>query len=790
MTFWTVTHGPGAGSGGGAPGGAPGAQARAGRVRAASITVGVITVAAVIAVAASAAAWLRGYDIRGAPAFLWSAAAASALLSTATTRIARQRAIVSYGASLLSLVLVLLALCGPHPDQFWHGLTHGPALIVSETLPLGGSPSLLAAPVIWTWVCGVATTELLWRARVPIGLVVPLIAFVGAYAATSGAPGNDTAAGATLLAAVAVAAVAVQYEHDQERAAIDSGEAPARLGRASVAAAAAAVALAVLLAATVPSLPGLQATPARVTRMPQSLSQTLLNPVATMASLRNESVLGAAPPLATVGTSQASTGYFGVATLDGYDGGSWSFDTTFQPTGRRVPPAPASDPGSVTARGTGTLLYQRFELLHGYPLQLIPMAYRPLDVRGFEADADAATGMVVPAGPVSQPFSYEVTSQAPILRLETVPKADGIGVVAGEQPAGTTAEDVAIPAGSSADIAAAVRYVATVTGERPAPTVAFLQSALMALRNNGLQSVPKAGSPTPSVGTGLAEVINATTVTRAATPEQYATMFAMLARYLGVPARVVTGFRVTGPAGRTSLLSGGSYSVTGREAWTWVEIPVAGVGWVVADATPSATTAQAAMPPAVGASSSTTLPPRQANAVPENQITGHPLAPPGHIPPPQAASGGPGAWELAWLSLGGLAFLVVLYLLIAALRRWMRRRARRSANPDELAVGAWLELLDDLERAGLRSPDSATTGQIAADATTSFGEDVGPSVAGVGAIADRAVFASRSVDGESAGRAWQLQGDVHHHLRAHLDRRQLARAALRVGHQPRRPRRQ
>ena len=51
-------------------------------------------------------------------------------------------------------------------------------------------------------------------------------------------------------------------------------------------------------------------------------------------------------------------------------------------------------------------------------------------------------------------------------------------------------------------------------------------------------------------------MINAVTVDRAATPEQFATFYAVVARYLGVPARLVTGFRVAPPDTRSG---------TGRE---------------------------------------------------------------------------------------------------------------------------------------------------------------------------------------------------------------------------------
>ena len=91
--------------------------------------------------------------------------------------------------------------------------------------------------------------------------------------------------------------------------------------------------------------------------------------------------------------------------------------------------------------------------------------------------------------------------------------------------------------------------------------------------------------------------MNAITVDRAATPEQFATFLAVVARYLGVPSRVVTGFRVPAAASATGPLPAGDYSLTNRDAWTWDELPLAGVGWVVVDPTPAATTIAASPRP-------------------------------------------------------------------------------------------------------------------------------------------------------------------------------------------------
>ena len=103
------------------------------------------------------------YAIRGSSAifdgadgvYLFSAAGASVLLSTATTRIARRGPAVSYSVSVLGFVLVVLAVGGDHPDAVWQGLTHGPVRLLGETLPLSGSHGLLSVPVVVTWLCGI-----------------------------------------------------------------------------------------------------------------------------------------------------------------------------------------------------------------------------------------------------------------------------------------------------------------------------------------------------------------------------------------------------------------------------------------------------------------------------------------------------------------------------------------------------------------------------------------------------------------------------------------------------------
>lgn len=74
--------------------------------------------------------------------------------------------------------------------------------------------------------------------------------------------------------------------------------------------------------------------------------------------------------------------------------------------------------------------------------------------------------------------------------------------------------------------------------------------------------------------------------TRSGYCTHYATAFALLARELGVPSRVVLGYAPGGAADES-----GTYTVTMRQLHAWAEVWVDGIGWVGVDVTPAATDA-------------------------------------------------------------------------------------------------------------------------------------------------------------------------------------------------------
>jgi transglutaminase-like putative cysteine protease len=783
----------------------PGVRPRPRPAATGALTVFVAPLLLFLAVAIASTPWLRAYQVGGAEGYLTAAALAPVIIGMLLGERLRQPPVVSYGASLVGLVALVLILGGGDPASAWHGLSRDPTRLLTETLPLAGRPELLIAPAVLTWIAAAATCELWVRTRASaVALVVPLSLFVVAFAATSAAPGNDPIGGPLLLGVLALAAVVRHRQAEASRDVLDvstDNGSPGRRTqagtytpglRATSIGAALAVVVAAVLGVGIHALPALRSHPAALARPTPKTSGLLVDPVDAIASLRNSQPHGPAQPQFTVTTNRPAPGYFGVAALDDYNGGSWTFDTTFEPSGGRIPPAPAGTPGA-TGKTTTRAVSQQFRFEPTYALPFVPVLDRPLQVRGMTIAADAQTGMILPAEAGSVPGGFSALSQAPATTLEGLPAADEIGTGSGALNPVELA-DTSIPIGTATDIGAATRFLAALTGDRPAPTLAFLQAVDHALATRERRIDPSITRPggqdsaDASGGTSLAEVLNAVAVVKAATPEQFATFFVMVARYLGVPARLVTGFRVPAAGGGPGILAAGEHLVTNRDAWTWAEIPVAGVGWVIADPTPVATVAAAAAPPEQVHARPTPPPPHQANAVPQTQILGgHAIAKPIRLKSPDHTHHS----RLTEVLLALVSLAVAILLAgpgLAGLRRLARRRARRRSDPKARTVGAWLELLDGLNRYGMPTPETATTAEVATSAGHHFGENVVAPIEEVGALADRALFSlADPPDAGNAARAWRITDEVRHEVAGTLDRRQRARALLGVGDAPRRP---
>ncbi len=179
---------------------------------------------------------------------------------------------------------------------------------------------------------------------------------------------------------------------------------------------------------------------------------------------------------------------------------------------------------------------------------------------------------------------------------------------------------------------------------------------------------------------------------------QFASAMAVMARTLGIPARVAVGF-LPGTRG-----SDGSYSVSLRDAHAWPELYFGGVGWVRFEPTPATRT---------GAAPAWTVP-LPATALPQPSTTATAPAP-GHAatPAPDGGAQQPSAttgtsllvrlWGgIPWRVVGVLALLLLALaaprFAAAAVRR---RRWRRATTPQGRAEAAWDELHDRLSDLGV-----------------------------------------------------------------------------------------
>lgn len=101
-----------------------------------------------------------------------------------------------------------------------------------------------------------------------------------------------------------------------------------------------------------------------------------------------------------------------------------------------------------------------------------------------------------------------------------------------------------------------------------------------------------------------------------------------------------------------------------------------------------------------------------------------------------------------------------------------------------------MELLDGLDRAGMRPLPGATHAEVAADVANHFGSELAGEASAVAVIAERAVYSTASPPDEAAARrAWDAQRSLRRRVMATLERGQRMRAALRVGLSARRVRR-
>ncbi|HEY0448965.1 DUF3488 and transglutaminase-like domain-containing protein [Actinophytocola sp.] len=222
------------------------------------------------------------------------------------------------------------------------------------------------------------------------------------------------------------------------------------------------------------------------------------------------------------------------------------------------------------------------------------------------------------------------------------------------------------------------------------------------------------------------------------TSVQFAAAYVVLARILGVPARIAVGYRAPAGSGRVE--------VRNEDVLAWPEVAVAGVGWVPLDPSGTAESSGKASGLAeVTAKARAKLPPPEELVDPDVPAdSGDTVA---------TSSGADFSLPLTGIALG-VAALVVAWLLgvplAAAVRAWRRRR-RPGARA---VVGAWAEARDRLRAHGVPFTAGMTVRDLASAAAPVGGP---PVVTGLHALAvsvDQALWSAGGPGAGTAAEAW------------------------------------
>ncbi|MGA0566338.1 transglutaminase-like domain-containing protein [Rathayibacter sp. KR2-224] len=438
-----------------------------------------------------------------------------------------------------------------------------------------------------------------------------------------------------------------------------------------------------------------------------------------------------------------------LATMDSYDGVVWSVtgpgeqtaaSGSFELLGSSIPAPPLFTPGSKTTSKFSVLGYDNVWLpTLGY-MDALRFGSHPGDADPRDTvRVNTATGTTAVTSGVSRGMAYTV--QATAQKIPNDKALKNVPVAMTAMPSVTNVPDV-------------IATKAEQYAGGSASAIQKLRNIERSLKKLGYLSHGRASDPVPSrAGEGadrMNDLLQKTPMV--GDQEQYTSAFALMARHLGYPVRIVMGFKAHGTGT-------GTVTFTGNDVTAWDEVAFQGVGWVPFFPTPTKTDAP---------KDQTVKPKLQ----PQPQVRQPPDSPPkaddlltpvktkDNKPPKEQHAFALPVW--AYYVLGAIvlvALALFLPMLVVAIRK-RRRRLRRARGPGDLrAAGAWDELVDGFGELGYAVPEVATRQQTAASLQAQSAEQGIPVEAGsltdLAAEADAAVFDGSDVSEERSARLWQ-----------------------------------
>ncbi|MEL6982753.1 MAG: DUF3488 and transglutaminase-like domain-containing protein, partial [Actinomycetota bacterium] len=622
----------------------------------------------------------------------------AALLSSAVAVLARRLRVPLVLASLISLALLgALIVTRYAPGTTRLGLIPTGATIDQLRLlfdelvrnfqelksPVPALQPFVAASMIGAWIMafltdwGAMRLRLAFEPVLPAGLLfiftsVPPISGGGNAVVPSLVFGAGVAAWAVSQRAATLLQRGVWLAHDHHRG-------PISIGATGAVVAAIAVIAGALFGG---SLPGAGADPVYSFENEGDSTRVVVSP---FVNIQSRLVTQTGLELFTVATDRPS--YWRIAGLDTYEDDIWKVAGDFSPEDGELP-------GQREFDGQITEVTQDFSIRALRAIWL-PAAFAPSEIIDATAEVtwNAENSSLTVANDVdnSDGMDYSLTSKVPAFSIEELQAGDET------VPVDVAERYLSLPPDLTPVVAQQAREItAGVTGRYNQARA--LQDHFQAY-DYSVRLGPRTGDPVEQF---LDE--------RVGFCQQFAGTFALMARSLGIPTRVATGFTWGQPIGTDEQTGRTIYSVTGRHTHAWPEVYFDDLGWVAFEPTPGR-----GLPGAVnytgvaarqddpvqpdnpdGPTTTTTLDPNGIDVEPETPDF-EAFDDPGFVEPGEAFDSS-GGINIPWRILGVLT-LIAAYVGGIPLFHELRRRRRRDGadTPARKVEVAWAEAVEALE---------------------------------------------------------------------------------------------
>jgi transglutaminase-like putative cysteine protease len=617
---------------------------------------------------------------------LFIPAGLAVLVGWLTSRINVVARVIGQAIAFVGSGLIVAYAAEGTTTSFTRGLVDGPRQVITTAWPSPRFPTIFVALSALTFIATAISIDLAMRVRWRAMAIVPMVVAMVALIAVGAPDGPQWQA---VVCAAAAAFVLLWIGLDDRVASVRSG--------LMVAVSAGLAALLVTLGVGVAVAE--RASPR--TREEADSQLALLDPLADVTSQLN-----ADPPVDLYEVSSPSLGllhFWRLSALDVYNGEAWSTNGRLLPVGNRLDEPTGVE--QVTVRVSAVRPDTSLWVSPG----LILRSSSPV-----EADGRRRVVRIIGTDrPTDTVFTVE-----PLTEFD--PATAGT-------PATVQATDI-----ENTYKALATRMAGTGT---VAQQVAALASALR-------EGVYVLNEDTPG-GVQQNLIDRFLGNTKVGNLEQFVTSFVLLARSLGIDARIAAGYEINSRSPSAIIHT--------NDATAWAEVRVDG-DWVKVDVVPgdSQTTqpeetpvGQTETPPAAQP-----LDPPQVEEADPNEPVEAPL------PPAKAAN-----WSgvRVWILRGGiftglLLWPLIVFALIVTWKKLRRRRGLKATDPARRVSTAWTLATDALVDAGAELHSSDTNAQLV-EAGVKTQPSAGPPLGRLQRHADAVTFATASVDPKRAADA-------------------------------------